>query len=411
MDKEKKKKRKKNTKWMRFRHRVVTKVAYIVLKPFAVGMYGIKVEKFKEQGNRPYLILYNHQTAFDQFFVGMAFKGPIYYVASEDLFSNGFVSTLIRWLVAPIPIKKQTTDVAAVINCIRVAKEGGTLAIAPEGNRTYSGKTEYISPAIASLAKKIKLPILLYRIEGGYGVHPRWSDKTRRGKMRSYVSRVIEPEEYMTMSNEELFSLIEQGLSVDEGVADAEFKSEKRAEYLERAMYVCPYCGLSEFESHGNEIECKKCHRKIVYGADKKLAGVGFEFPYRFVTEWYDAQKDFVCSLDLTAFESEPVYCDRAALSEVIVYKKKCLLRKTAEIKLYGNRIVIDEGSTEELVFPFEEVTAISVLGRNKLNIYYDKRVFQLKSDKRFNALKYVNIYYHNKNISKGDTNGKFLGL
>ena len=61
--------------------------------------------------------------------------------------------------------------------------------------------------------------------------------------------------------------------------------------------------------------------------------------------------------------------------------------------------------------FPFDEVTAVSVLGRNKLNIYHNKKVYQLKSGKRFNALKYVNIYYRYKNVSKGDTDGKFLGL
>lgn len=408
---QKKKKRKKNQKWMKFRHRVVTEIARAILKPITILMFGVKVEKFKEQGKRPYLILMNHQTTFDQFFVGMSFKGPLYYVATEDIFSNGFVSSLIRYLVAPIPIKKQTTDVAAVINCIKVAKEGGSIAIAPEGNRTYSGKTEYISPTIAALARKIKLPIALYRIEGGYGVQPRWSDKNRKGKMRSYVSKVIEPEEYAAMSNEELFSLIEQGLSVNEGVADAVFKSGKKAEYLERAIYVCPYCGLSEFESHGNEIECKKCHKKIRYGEDKTLTGMGFEFPYRFVTEWYEAQKTFISNLDLTPYTENPLYFDRAKLSEVIVYKRKQLLKKDAEIKLYGNRIEIDEDSDGKISFPFDEVTAVSVLGRNKLNIYHDKRVYQLKGDKRFNALKYVNIYYHYKNRNRGVTNGEFLGL
>ena len=101
------------------------------------------------------MILFNHQTALDQFIVGSAFKGPIYYVATEDIFSMGFVSDLLRFAVNPIPIKKQTTDVGAVMNCIRVAKEGGTICIAPEGNRTYSGKTEYINPAIVPLAKKL----------------------------------------------------------------------------------------------------------------------------------------------------------------------------------------------------------------------------------------------------------------
>lgn len=396
---------------MKYRHRIVRNIAYAVMYPYTRLKYNIKVERFKEQGDRPYLILMNHQTAFDQFFVGMGFRGPVYYVASEDLFSNGWISTLLRWLVAPIPIKKQTSDVSAVKTCIRVAKEGGTIAIAPEGNRTYSGRTGHMNPAIASLAKMIKLPIALYRIEGGYGVQPRWSDVVRRGKMRAYVSRVIEPEEYAAMSKAELFSLIESGLAVDEGTADGVFESDHRAEYLERAMYVCPWCGLSEFESHGNEIECLRCHRKINYGADKRLTGVGFDFPFEFVAGWYDYQEDFVRALDLDKHLSEPMYRDSARLSEVILYKRKQPLREEASISLYGDRIVIDETREDALTLPFSELEALSVLGRNKLNIYHGEKLYQLKGGKRFNALKYVNIYYRHKNISKGDENGKFLGL
>lgn len=404
-------KKKKKTKWMKFRHRVIRNLAFAVLYPYSKWKYGITVEKFKEQGDRAYFVLMNHQTAFDQFFLGMAFKGPVYYVASEDLFSKGWVSSLIRWLVAPIPIKKQVTDVGAVMNCIRVAREGGTIGIAPEGNRTYSGKTEYMSPAIAPLAKKLKLPIALYRIEGGYGVHPRWSDTLRKGKMRGYVSRVIEPEEAAAMTNEELFAEIEKGLYVDEGAADGIFRSAKRAEYLERAMYVCPFCGLSTFQSQGNEIECQKCRRKITYGEDKRLTGIDFDFPFQFTTQWYDYQKDFVNRLDVTQYTDAPLYREHSALWEVIVYKNKNLLQENAQINLYGDRIVIDEGKENELRLPFGDIMAMSVLGRNKLNIYYGDHVYQLKSDKRFNALKYVNIYFRHKNIVRGDTDAKFLGL
>ena len=405
------KKKTKRKKWLKFRHRVITKVLSPVLKLYSSMRYGIKIEPFKEQENRPYLILYNHQTAFDQFFVGCSFKGPIYYVASEDIFSKGWVSAIIRYVVAPIPIKKQSTDITAVMNCMRVVKEGGTIAIAPEGNRTYSGKTEYMNPAIATMAKKMRLPIVLYRIEGGYGVHPRWSDVVRKGKMRSYVSKVIQPEEYKDLSEEEILALIEEGLMVDEAASDSNFYSEKRAEYLERAIYVCPYCGLSEFESHGNEIFCKKCMRKISYGVDKRLTGVGFDFPFEFVAQWYDYQKDFINKLDVLTYKEEPLYRDKASLSEVIVYKCKNLLREDAEIALYGDRIVFDESSENTLVVPFNEVSAISVLGRNKLNIYHGTRILQIKSDKRFNALKYVNICYRYKNISRGEENVEFLGL
>ena len=266
-----KKKKKKKQPWMKKRHAVITAVAKVVARPFIVRKYNVKIEKFKEQGNRQYLILMNHQTAFDQFFVGMAFKGPVYYVASEDLFSKGWVSSLIKFLVEPIPIKKQTTDVRAVMNCIRVAREGGSICIAPEGNRTYSGRTEYMSPAIIPLAKKMGMPILLYRLEGGYGVLPRWGDVVRRGKMRCYVSRVIMPEEYKAMTDEELYEVVKEGLYVNEACVDGEYRHRKTAEYLERLLYVCPHCGLSTFESHGDTVTCTACGRKARYTPTKEL--------------------------------------------------------------------------------------------------------------------------------------------
>jgi len=402
---------KKKKTWMRHRHKVITAILRPILHPYCVWKYGITVEPFRQQGDRAYLILMNHQTPFDQFFVAMSFRGPVYYVATEDLFSNGWVSSLIRWLVAPIPIKKQTTDIGAVMNCIRVAREGGTIAMAPEGNRTYSGRTEYMNPAVASLAKKLKLPIALYRIEGGYGVEPRWSDKVRKGKMRAYVSEVIEPEEYASLTADELYERIRAGLQVNEDVADAAFHSNRRAEYLERVMYVCPFCGLSEFESHGNEAVCKKCGRRIHYGADKRISGLGFDFPFEFMAQWYDYQKDYVNGLDVTAFTEKSLYQDTARLSEVILNKRKEILRKQCQVLLYGDRVVIDEAGPDPMVLPFGEITAASVLGRNKLNIYHGDHVYQFKGSKRFNAVKYVNFYFRYKNIVRGEESGKFLGL
>ena len=400
----------KRKKWIKPRHKIIQAIAKAVLKPYCKWKYGITVEKFKEEEDRPYLVLYNHQTSFDQFFVGMSFKRPIYYVATEDIFSMGWVSSIIRFVVEPIPIKKQTTDIRAVMNCIQVAREGGSIALAPEGNRTYSGRTEYMNPAIASLAKKLKMPIALYRIEGGYGVQPRWTDKNRKGKMRSFVSEVIAPEEFASMTDAELMERIEKGLFVDEANPGGIFKCDVSAEYMERAVYVCPFCGLSEFESHGTEAECKKCKRKITYGEDKKITGIGFDFPFEYFGQWYDYQKDFVNDLDVMEYTEKPLFRDDVKIHEVIIRKNKELLRKEATFALYGNRVVADEGTEKEWTMPYDEIHAVSVLGRNKLNIYHNDKVYQITGDKRFNALKYVNIYYRWKNIKENE-NGKFLGL
>ena len=399
-------KKKNNNSWIRPRHNVVRTILYYTLGTYSKLRYNAKVEKFKEWEDRPYCILLNHVTPFDQFFVGMSVKGNIYYLATEDIFSLGWVSDLIRWLINPIPIKKQTSDVRAVMNCIRVAREGGSICIAPEGNRTYSGRTEYMSPAIIPLAKKMGMPILLYRLEGGYGVMPRWGDVVRRGKMRCYVSRVIMPEEYKAMTDEELYEAVKEGLHVDEVCVDGEYKSKKSAEYLERLLYVCPHCGLSAFESHGDTVTCKTCGRKARYTATKELEG---DFPYRFVGDWYDAQEAFINQLDVTE-KAEALYTERVRLSEVIPYEKKVLLDKSATVELYGHSIAV-KWKGEERVFTFDELLAVTVLGRNKLNIYFDDRVFQFKGGKRFNAVKYVHLFHRYKNLKRGNENEQFLGL
>jgi len=412
-------KKKKQKKWIKFRHRLITKIAYVFFAPHVRKKYNVKVEKFKEQGNRQYLILLNHQTAYDQFFVALAFKGAVYYVASEDIFSLGFLSKLLRYAVAPIPIKKQSTDVSSVMTCARVAREGGTIAIAPEGNRTYSGKTEYMNPAIAKLARALKLPIAFFRIEGGYGVHPRWSDVVRKGEMRAYVSRVMEVDEMLSYSPDQLNEIIQKELFVREDNESGIFAHENTAEYLERAIYVCPDCGLSKFVSDKDIITCQKCGKQVRYGQDKKLTGVGQAFPFEYVNGWYEHQQKFVRELDLTPYQDTPIYKDeRVCLSEVILYKKKKRLQKAIDFSIYFDRFEFSggedkkrEGGDKTLVLPFEKVSAISVLGKNKLNVYFEERVYQVCGDERFNALKYVNLYYHAKNIQEGNPHGEFLGL
>lgn len=396
---------KKNETWIKFRHKVVVRLVKPFFGPYVRRKYGITIEKFRNQGDRPYLIVMNHQTGFDQFFVGMTFNRPVYYVATEDIFSMGWVSDLIRYLVEPIPIRKQTTDLQAVKNCIKIAREGGTICIAPEGHRTFHGRTVFMKPAIASLAKKLGLPIAVFRIEGGYGVQPRWSDVVRKGHMRSFVSRVIEPEEYAGLKPDQLAQLIAKELWVDEAKVTGEFHHEKNAEFLERMVYTCPWCGFAEWESSSDIIRCKKCDRQVRHLPTKELEGVNCDFPYRFVADWYEHQNDYVNQTDLLALTEAPVFEDTARLSRVHVYKNKELLKKNALVRLYGDRITVDDR-----VFHLGEVGAVTVLGKNKLNIYDGEEVLQLKGTKRFNALKYVNFYHRYKNMKTGDNN-EFLGL
>ena len=393
-------------KWTSFHHQIVRYVLYPLIVFLIWLMYGFKVTKFKEENDRQYLVLANHQTGFDQFYPSAAFRRPIYYLASEDIFSMGFLSKIIIWLQNPIPIKKQVTDIRAVKTCMKVAKEGGNIGIFPEGNRTFSGETAYINPAIGGLAKKLGLPIAFFKIEGGYGVQPRWSDVRRRGKMRAYVSKVLEPEEYKDLTNEQLYQRICQELYQNETAFVSEYFHKRSAEYVERVLYVCPHCGVTHFESHGNKVTCTSCGRSATYLPNKKFEG---DFPFADVLAWYRYQQDYVNGLDLLSMTDAPIIRDVCNLYSVELYQGKTLMGEGVKMALYGDRLEMT-GSVE-MCFRFNEMETITILGKNKLNIYHKDMVYQIQSDKRFNALKYINLFHRYKNITSEGKNGNFLGM
>ena len=391
--------------WRKPWHGVVRNFFVMILEPYIKRKYHVTVEKLEYKKDKPYLILMNHQTGFDQFFIGMAYDGPIYYLATEDIFSLGLLSRIIDFLVAPIPIKKQTTDLKAIKSCVKVAKEGGTIALFPEGNRTFHGKTLYFKPSIVKLIRLVKLPVAIMRLEGGYGAQPRWSDVVRKGDVKAYPSKIIEVDEYSTLSDDELFDLIQKELYVDETDSEENFYHKKNAEYMERFLYVCPECGLTVFN---DLVECLNCHQRIRYLPNKKLQGVTYEFPFTTIGQWYDYQCNYVRKLDLTPYYDNIMYEDTVRLFHVILYKYKKKLKNKATLRLYGNRLEIDDSSLN-----FDNISSITVLGKNKLNIYVNDMVYQIKGNKSFNALKYVNIYfrYHNLQKGEGENNEQFLGL
>lgn len=403
-------KKSKTKKWKRPRHTFFRMLVNGLLRVYIKANYHFKPTPFKGDRKRQYLVLINHQTPLDQFFATISFRKTFYCVGSEDLFSAGFASRFMEYAIAPIPIRKQTSDFSAVLSCARVAKEGNSIIIFPEGNRTYSGKTEYINPSIARFVRLLKLPVVFYRIEGGYGVYPRWSDKTRKGKMRAGVSKIVEPEEYSKLSDEQLYELIKSELYVCDAVKDGLYYNKKNAEYLERLIYVCPDCGLSTFSSKKDTLTCTKCGKTVKYLPDKTLSVQDGKLDFTFVNDWYEYQKSFINSLNPLEIADKPLYKESARLFKVILFKNKRILDKNSKITLYSNKIEFTEKEKVHSL-SFDDVSSITVLGKNKLNIYYKDKVYQFKGDKGFNAIKYTHLFNRYKNFLKGDLNEQFLGL
>ena len=376
---------KKKSTWTKRRHAVVFALLRPVFRLYFKLRYNYKA---KPSGLKKgaYLIISNHQTTMDPFLLSLSFRFPIYFVTSDDLF-NLKVSPLIKYLVAPIPKSKSLRDVAAMMGVFRVIKEGGAVGVFPEGNRTISGGQWEMTDAIAKLAKSLKVPLVIYNIKGGYGTDPRWGHSIRRGRAYGEVRKVVSVEELNALSAEQLFSLIKDGLDVNDADSGISFRSKKRAEYIERALYMCPECrGVSSIVSEKYKFKCRSCGKEAVYTEKLSIspAVAGFNRIY----EWYEWEREEIVKIVAQGLR---VGDEGILFRESVKFKRKKKLEGD-RVSIDKQNLVISDGKREQ-VFPLAEITALTMVGKKKFNFYHGGKILQVKGGKRFCAIKYVHIF------------------
>ncbi|MFP4287268.1 MAG: lysophospholipid acyltransferase family protein [Candidatus Izemoplasmataceae bacterium] len=392
----------------RFRHDLV----YFLLKPFfrlfVKLRFNFKAKRFKApKGIKgPYLILSNHQLAMDPFLLALSFKGPIYFVASDMIFSIKFWSKLIVYLVNPIPKTKYRSDKETVRDMIKIVKSKGTIGIFPEGNATFSGETQHIPSSIGKLIKLLKIPVIFYHIEGGALTKPRWSHHVRRGKVVGYVHKVFTYEAYKDLDVDTINELVKENLYVNDHALNEtrkiRFKGKKLAEDIESSYFYCPNCGsFHTLYSNDNHVCCKHCTLNIVYtplGTFEKTQQTTF---FETTIPWYKAQEEALRKAIDDANDDEILFKDEdESVYTVMRSKQKTFIGKAtiALSKLETTLYFLDKTITLKTkdLLP-------SVQQKNKL-ILYDKATkttYYLLNHKKRNALKYVLAI--NYLVEKGD--------
>ena len=380
----------KKKKWCKVRH----KFWFTIMRPIFSFLfwkkYGYKAENYKLDRKQNYLIICNHSCSLDPFMLGKSFFRPIYFVASDDLLKNGLISKIMKHTVAPIPIRKGTMDISSIRNCISIAKEGGTIGIFPEGNRTYSGEISYLGINLVKFIRKLDLPLIIYHIDGGYGLDPRWGKKSRRGKgSRGYVQRLLSKEELCSLKDEELLKIINTNLS-QEISPSLRFKSKEKAEYLERVLFVCPKChALETLISEKNAIKCKCCSLEATYEEDLSFSSNDPSFKFKKVSEWMNYQKEYLKDL---AIEENKVL-----LGDEKVTLISCLEGKEKEVELVGklqmnSKSFIIKGE-KEIQFFFKDIKQVENQGKHKLLFYIGKDYYEFKGGERFSSYKYYLMF------------------
>jgi hypothetical protein len=331
----------------------------------------------------------------DPFLLALSFKGPIFYVASDMIFSIKFWSKLIVYLVNPIPKTKYRSDMETIRDMIKIVKSKGTIGIFPEGNATFSGETQYMPESIAKLIKLLKIPVIFYHIEGGALTKPRWSHHVKRGKVIGYVHEFWPYEAYKDLSVDDINLHVKKALYVNDHALNEErkirFKGKRLAEDIESSYFYCPNChSLNTIYSNDNHVCCKECTFNVVYTPYGTFEKTNQSTFFKTTIPWYEAQlKALHTKLD-TMPKEDYLFIDKDESIYTVERSKRKVFIGKASIKLSPSEMVL---TFTDKVIKLDPLNILpSVQQKNKLIIYdkLSKETYYLLSHKKRNALKYV---------------------
>ena len=146
----------------RFRHTVTFFILKPLIRLYFRVFYRVRTRPFKPPKDLegPYLVIGNHTTVHDSFFMAFGIPGPLYFVASDMLFSVKYLSAIMKFLVGPIAKTKYRSDMETIRDMKRIIAQGGSIGLFPEGNTTFSGELMPIPFVIAKLIKKFKMNLI-----------------------------------------------------------------------------------------------------------------------------------------------------------------------------------------------------------------------------------------------------------
>lgn len=365
--------------WHLLRH-----VLFIVIRAFRLDCEPIKAES-------PILLIANHVTAFDPFFVAAAMgKKQIYYVASDHILRQGIAGRFIQWCLGPIPRRKGSSPLVTVKECLRHLKNGHSVCIFAEGEQSWDGRNIPVVEGTGSLAKAARATLVTYRLEGGYLSLPRWGKGLRRGRVRGRVTGVYSPEDLAALDKDQINRLLNEGIRENAWERQRKemvrFHGKRPAEHLEKCLYLCPGCNrVGTLKGAGDHLTCG-C------GFCLRYTETGFfepDSPFPTIAEWEDWQKE---QLRLRRFETAGngvLFSDaNVVLAKIDDNNRAARIAEKAELCQYEDRL-----TCADRAFPLAEIADMAMTQSDRLLFSAGDGYYQIRGSGNANLRKYLEIW------------------
>lgn len=372
------------------RHARVFAVGSALMKPMMRLLLRYRGEAIPD-AEGPLFLLCNHNTDFDCILLGMAAPKLTYFVATESVTRMGLLSKIVMGGFDPILHYKGLQGANTTREILGRIKAGYSVALFPEGNRSFDGLTCPIPPATGKLARISGATLVTYRLTGGYLTTPRWGRGVRKGRMEGRVVGVYLPETLKAMSAAEVQAAIERDLYTDAYAEQAEnparFRSRHRAEYLESLLFCCPDCGaFGALRSRGSEIRCEACGKSMEYTEYGFLRVPGGAEGT--LTQLDRLQRERLRELTVAAGE-DCLFSDEVTLRQ-IDGAHNVATETEVTLRAYRGRL-----TAGELTLPFDALEGVSIVQRNLLILHAagGQGHYECTGAETFNALKYLYLF------------------
>lgn len=240
----------------------------------------------------PYVVIANHQAAYDFANLIGATKKPLSFVISNSFYNSLPITNVLKRL-GVIPKQQFQTSVSDMKKIKAVIDNDESLVIYPAGLMCEDGISTPIPQATYKFLKWLDADVYVARASGTYFTMPKWTKGMRPGRTYMDIYKLFSRDELKKMSVAEVKEKTDEALLFDayreQETLLEEYSDNDNIGGLENVLYMCPHCS-AEFTMQvkdRNTIYCTSCgfeEKSDKYAFLHNHKGIGAEL--RYVSDW-----------------------------------------------------------------------------------------------------------------------------
>lgn len=250
---------------------------------------------------RPHIMISNHTSRMDYIFTGTPILPNTYnFVAGYNEFFRSHLKGVFS-LLQIIPKKNFTPDFYTIKEVSRIIKNGGNVAIYPEGMNSISGANQPVAIGTGKFLKHFKVPVYYSYIQGGHLTCPKYTLDEKPGRVDVTICKMFEVEDLERLSAEQIEDILNDKLYQDDykwnKIHKYKYKTNgKAADGLHTLLFWCPKCGKQlTMTSEGNVIKCTSCGNGATVDETYAMTPLNSDCVIpETQTTWFNMQRDVI---------------------------------------------------------------------------------------------------------------------